>query len=134
MINTEEQIKEMLYDASQFAIGNDVLVLVDFYKMLNPLFINKVYTEAEKNYAYQFKTPSLRFASTFSAKEAVFKAVKQLFPHKTIPFNTIEITRNKPAGKPSCQLLISSLSHLKIAVTISHDGAYVWAIALIRNT
>ena len=113
-------------------LGNDVLFVPDFRAMLNELFINKVFTKEEKAYARQFATPSLRFASTFSVKEAVYKAVKQQYPKETLSFKSIEIKRDKPAGRPSCTLHHPTLNGLNISISISHDGDYVWAVALVR--
>jgi len=132
MIKLEAIIINMLQENTAYKVGNDVLFLPDFYTTLNDVFIRKVFTSTEKEYANKFKTPKLRFASTFSAKEAVYKAVKQLLPDATVAFNKIEITRNRPAGKPTCILHNPALNNLDISLSISHDRDYVWAIALVN--
>ncbi|MGP1993325.1 holo-ACP synthase [Zobellia laminariae] len=126
-------VKKIFGESPDYKIGNDLVFLPDFYAMLNDAFINRVYTQVEKEYANQFDTPSLRFASTFSVKEAIYKVVKQVFPNETLAFNKIEITRNRAAGKPSCRILYPHLQHLEISISITHDGDYVWAMALLKT-
>lgn len=133
MNELETVLKEIIQENMGYKVGNDVLFLPDFYAMLSDIFIKKVFTPKEREYANQFTTPELRFASTFSAKESVYKAVKQLLPEVTVAFNKIEIQRKRPAGKPTCSLHHPELSHLDVSISISHDGDYVWTIALIHN-
>lgn len=115
----------------KYRVGNDVIHLSTFAESLTAPFIRKVYTKEEKDYCNSFLEPTLRYASTFAAKEAVFKALKQQDRHLTIPWNKISIEREKLAGKPTAKLLISNWEEQEIALSISHDGDYVWAIALI---
>ncbi len=123
---------EMFEESPDYKIGNDLVFLPDFNTMLNEAFINRVYTDVEKEYANQFTTPSLRFASTFSVKESIYKAVKQVYPTETLAFNKIEITRDRAAGKPSCRILYPHLQHLDLSISITHDGDYVWTVALLK--
>lgn len=119
---------EVLTGDKNFAVGNDIVFMPDFLNSLTPLFKNKVYTVAEMAYCDQFDNAALRYASTWAAKEAVYKAVKQLY---NIPLNwkKIEIIRDKIAGKPQVILHIDQkISH--ISLSISHDGDYVWAVAI----
>lgn len=81
-------------------IGLDIL---EFQKLNNILsqnkqsFLKKVYTSREINYAKKAKWIE-SLASTFAAKEAVFKAISDL-GLKNICFQEIEIVRNNQ-GKP----------------------------------
>lgn len=114
-----------------FAVGNDTVFLPDFFASFNPLFQNKVYTTGEVGYCELFDQPLLRFASTWAAKEAVYKAVKQLIP-KRIGFRNIEITRSKIGGIPTVRLP-AAFADLEISLSITHDGDYAWAIAIARR-
>ena len=126
----ENWVDELNND-QEFSIGNDVVFMPNFQQSFNTLFKNKVYTPKEIAYCEQFDEPLLRFASTWAAKEAVYKAVKQINP-KPLSFKKIEIIRLKIGGKPvvtlpaAHQILNSSLS-------ISHDGDYVWAVAILKK-
>ena len=115
--------------AKDFAVGNDLVFIPDFKASINDLFKNKVYTPAEIAYCEQFEDSILRYASTWAAKEAVYKAVKQV-DKSTLGWKKIEIIRDKPAGLP-CVVIHKESFTFKISLTISHDGDYVWAIAFI---
>ena len=114
--------------SDKFAVGNDLVYLPDFKLSLTDLFKKKVYTVAEVEYCELFDDSLLRYASTWAAKEAVYKAVKQL-DAATLPFKKIEIFREKPGGRPFV-ILHKLNGRFKISLTISHDGDYIWAVAL----
>ncbi|GAA4311344.1 holo-ACP synthase [Mucilaginibacter gynuensis] len=124
------KIVEDLVGDKSFAIGNDVVLLTDFQKSFNDLFKNKVYTLPEVNYCDSFDDALLHYASTFAAKEAVYKALKQL-DDSPIGWKKIEIIREKLGGKP--EVIIHRDSAPQISLTITHDGDYVWAVALIAT-
>ena len=115
----------------KYAIGNDLVFIPDFKHSLTDEFKSKVYTTTEIAYCELFDDSLLRYASTWAAKEAVYKAVKQLRP-VTLPFKKIEIARNKIAGKPDVTIGDSKFDNLNISLTMSHDGEYAWAIAMIE--
>lgn len=111
------------------AIGNDLVHLPDFVHSLTPQFIRHSFTEPEIAYCEQFSDKTLRYASTWAAKEAVYKAIKQVDENIKIWWKGIEIHRDKPQGKPS--VCVRKLTTpLEFNLTISHDGAYVWALAM----
>jgi len=113
-----------------FAIGNDVVYLPNFETSFTNEFKAKVYTQNELDYCQQFSQPILRYASTWAAKEAVYKALKQL-GSAVAGWQNIEILRTKIAGKPS--VILHQYPHkFDISLSISHDGDYVWAIALVK--
>ena len=72
-------------------------------------------------------------ALTFAAKEAVFKAVKQWDETLTLPWRKIEIIRSKIAGMPTVNLLNDTGQLFHTSLSITHDGDYVWACALITK-
>lgn len=118
--------------ARDFALGNDIVHLPDFTASFNQLFRDKVFTEQEIHYCELFDQSILRYASTWAAKEAVYKAVKQL-SEGSLPFKKIEIVRSKPGGIPTV-ILPEELSGYDISLTITHDGDYVWAAALVKTS
>ena len=119
-----------LKENTVYKIGNDILQLSEFEKTINPSFIRRVYTEKEKAYIQSFCEPNLRYASTFAAKEAIYKAIKQFDTNIKLPWKKIEITRAKVQGKPSVEILLEDY-RFDVSLTISHDGDYVWAVALV---
>lgn len=120
-----------LVPGQRFSAGNDIVFIPDFEKSFTEGFKSKVYTANEIIYCDQFDNPLLRYASTWAAKEAVYKAIKQIDPSALGP-KKIEILRDKPVGRPEVVLHRES-AKFDIALTISHDGDYAWAIAFIEN-
>lgn len=114
-----------------FAVGNDIVFLPDFSVSFNELFQKKVYTPDEIGYCECFDQPLLRYASTWAAKEAVYKAVKQLY-QQPLSFKNIEITRSRIAGTPRVTLP-ENFSDLEISLSITHDGDYACAIAIVKK-
>lgn len=125
----EELIRNVI--PQDFAIGNDLVYLPDFELSFNDLFQKKVFTENEIAYCNQFDKPLLRYASTWAAKEAIYKSIKQIIS-SPISFKNIEIIRAKVAGMPRV-ILPKELAHFQIRLSITHDGDYAWAIATIRK-
>ncbi len=122
---------ELVAVDKNFAVGNDIVFIPDFEKSLTPLFKGKVFTAAETTYCELFDNTLLRYASTWAAKEAVYKAIKQL-NSAALPWKKIEITRDKVAGKPSVTLA-NHEEPISISLSISHDGDYVWAVAIVEK-
>jgi phosphopantetheine--protein transferase-like protein len=112
------------------AIGNDLVFLPDFRLSCTDLFKSKVYTGHELAYCQLFDDALLRYASTWAAKEAVYKAVKQL-DDSTLAWRDIEIRRDKIGGRPRV-VLHSKPEFPAVSLTIAHDGDYVWAAAFIN--
>ncbi|MBC7655234.1 MAG: 4'-phosphopantetheinyl transferase superfamily protein [Oligoflexus sp.] len=131
MKNDFEKDIENIAISKDFAVGNDVVFLPDFIESFNPLFKKKIYTTEEVAYCEQFENPLLRYASTWAAKEAIYKAIKQLNT-KPIFFKKIEIFRSKIAGIPTAKLPIL-YNNFEFSLSISHDGDYVWAIAILKT-
>jgi holo-[acyl-carrier protein] synthase len=130
MENDHLKIPDELIVAKNFAVGNDLVFIPNFEASFNILFKKKVYTSGEIAYCEQFDNSLLRYASTWAAKEAVYKAIKQI-DQSSLGLKKIEIIRNKPAGQPHVVIHKKSTA-FKISLTISHDGDYVWAIALCQ--
>lgn len=124
-------VEQVFVETGETKVGNDIVFLPDFKKSFNELFKKKIYSADEIQYCEMFDEPILRYASTWAAKEAVYKAVKQLDSSK-LPFKAIEILRDKPAGKPQVVFHKPNLV-FNVSLSISHDGDYVWAVALVKR-
>lgn len=118
-------------ELQNFSVGNDLVFLPDFLKSFTELFKGKVYTLKEIEYCERFEDAVLRYASTWAAKEAVYKAVKQLYD-RPLAFKNIEITRSKIAGIPRVNLP-EYYSDIEISLSITHDGDYTFAIAIVKR-
>lgn len=124
-----QSIKDLALD-QKFAVGNDLVFLPDFTASFNELFKKKIYTQEEIAYCDQFDDAMLRYASTWAAKEAVYKAIKQI-DTASFPFKKIEILREKPQSRPYV-ILHKNPNKFNISLTVSHDGEYIWALAVIE--
>jgi holo-[acyl-carrier protein] synthase len=114
-----------------FALGNDLVALSVFRLSCTPQFIRRVFTPLELEYCARFDDPVLRYASTWAAKEAVYKALKQLDGNLRLWWRDIEICRDKPAGKPT--VLFHRLPRPAVCrLTLTHDGDLVWALAVVQ--
>ncbi|WEK20735.1 MAG: holo-ACP synthase [Candidatus Pedobacter colombiensis] len=120
---------ETLTAAKTFAVGNDLVFIPDFKQSLTPLFKSKAYTPNEIAYCDLFDNSLLRYASTWAAKEAVYKAVKQL-DQSPLSWKKIEILREKIGGRPDVIFHHKPANPFQVSLTLSHDGDYAWAIAI----
>ncbi len=111
-------------------IGNDIVYIPEFKKSLTESFIHRAYTDWEIDYCNNFHNPLIRFGSTWAAKEACYKALKQLFPDLKFWWKSLEIVRESRGNRPTLNFL-KAPDTIKTSLTISHDGDYCWAICLI---
>lgn len=125
-----QQLIDELNSNNRFAVGNDVVFMPNFLLSLTDDFKKRVYTLLELEYCDQFNDSALRYASTWAAKEAVYKAVKQLDKSPT-SWKKIEILRERIGGRPHVKLH-QHQQPFKISLSITHDGDYIWAVALIE--
>lgn len=114
----------------KLSIGNDLVYLPEFKNSLTKTFIGKVYTDLELQDCLCFHDPLVRFASTWAAKEACYKAIKQLFPELKFWWKSIEITRNKESNIP-CLNFTNCPVLFQTSLSISHEKDYCWAVCII---
>ncbi len=124
-----EQIKQVSLPGRNIIVGNDVVHLSRFIQSCTPRFIRRVYTHNELEYCAKFTDVYLRYASTWAAKEAVYKAIKQTDDTIKLWWRDIEILRAKPSGKPTVQVKKLKIP-LEFSLSISHDADYVWAVVV----
>ncbi len=122
-------VKQVTVTDRKMAVGNDLVHLPTFIKSCTPAFIRRVFTPTELEYCAKFSDPFLRYASTWAAKEAVYKAIKQTDDSIKLWWKDIEILRAKAAGKPTVQIK-KLKTDLEFSLSISHDGDYVWAVVV----
>jgi holo-[acyl-carrier protein] synthase len=127
--NISQQVSQLNIPSNRIAVGNDLIHLPTFDLSFTPYFIKRGYTQNEIAYCEKFADSRLRYASTWAAKEAVYKVIKQVDENIKIWWRDIEILRAKPQGKPTVN--VKKIKYpLDIRLTISHDGKYVWALAV----
>lgn len=102
-------------------------------------FCERVYTKSEIEYCESKKSQKYQhYAARFAAKEAVFKAVSELFQNKyDISWQDIEII-NDENGKPHVNILkteiIKNIENIEnIDLSISHCKLYATANVVVLH-
>ncbi|ODV61264.1 trifunctional fatty acid synthase subunit FAS2 [Ascoidea rubescens DSM 1968] len=92
-----------LMTKGQKNVGVDV-ELISEININNETFIERNFTESEILYCSNTASPQSSFAGTWSAKEAVFKALDTVSLGAGAPLKDIEIIRDAKTGAPKVQL------------------------------
>ena len=101
-----------------YKIGTDIVKISRIEKSIkSPSFLNKIYSEKEREYC---KTAQ-NYAGIFAGKEAYFKA---LGTGIKMPMSDVEILHNEN-GKP----YLSGIENSDLS--ISHDGDYAIATVIL---
>jgi holo-[acyl-carrier protein] synthase len=98
-------------------------------------FLNRLFTQREQDYCYQYKDPSPHFAGRFSAKEAIAKALGTGFGAH-LSWHDIEIL-NDEHGKPVVTLspqIMQMHGQPNILVAISHSTSHATAVAIYQSS
>lgn len=96
---------------------------------LKETFINKIYTEKEKEYCENKKNAKYQhYAARFAAKEAIFKAISDNLKDKyEISWKDAEIINDRN-GKPKINFINKKIENLEnIEISISHCKEYAVA-------
>ncbi|HDD35828.1 MAG TPA: holo-[acyl-carrier-protein] synthase [Candidatus Desulfofervidus auxilii] len=119
-------------------IGIDLLYvprIKRLYECYKERFLNKVFAKEEIKYALKRKNFILHLASSFSVKEAFFKATGGYSPFS---FKEV-ILKREDNGKPYLELkgkafeIFKKLNGNKILVSISHERDYAISIVFITG-
>jgi holo-[acyl-carrier protein] synthase len=102
-------------------------------------FINRVFTEAEQNYAESNRNKVEKLAGRFAAKEAILKLMGTGWRGK-IAWTDIEI-KNNDAGRPEVTLTGEvkkiadklGIEHISISITHTANFAIASAVALAQS-
>ena len=114
-----------------YSIGTDI-VKINRIKNLssNKKFLNKIFTIKEIKYCFSYKDSHIHFSGKYAGKEAVKKALLSNKTVHNIGLKDIEIL-NKRDKSP--YVIIHPLNDLKCSISISHDGDYAIAFALLAE-
>lgn len=114
----------------KIAVGNDLVYLPEFKNILTPAFCKRVFSPAEIKQIEEYRArPLFRYATTWAAKEAVFKALKQLYKVPLgLNWNQIEILRD---GKvPLVKIKKARFCAVRFSLSLSHEKDYASAVVL----
>lgn len=116
-------------------VGNDIISIERIRRLIetdSEHFIKKCFTSAERFAASERSDPTIYYSTRFSAKEAVFKALRS---ETDLPLNEIEIMSDD-FGRPSAVLYGKALEVSqkagisKIDISISYENDYASAFAI----
>lgn len=93
-------------------------------------FLNRIFTQKELEYCFGYKNPAPHLAARYCAKEAVVKAVSELYD-KTVSYNKIEILNNNK-GAPFINIYIEDLKKYKFSVSLSHEKDKAAAFIIVE--
>ena len=113
------------------SIGVDI-VKIDRIKSIykDSKFINKIFTFSEVEYCNKYKEPYIHLSGKYAAKEAIKKALLSAKISEHISMKKIEVL-NKEDKSPYISL--STINNVECKVSISHDGDYAIAFAIIEK-
>ncbi len=109
-------------------IGIDLIEIERIKKACeeNPRFLERIFTERERDYCFKFKEPYEHLAVRFAGKEATFKALG----HR-IGWKDVEII-NEISGKP--KLLIKNLEKgILPRISLSHNRTIASAVVILER-
>jgi len=99
-------------------------------------FLQKIYTEGEREYFSRWSDPVPRVAGRFAVKESVMKALGTGWS-RGVRWRDIEVSRH-PSGKPVVKLhgearrIFSSLGASEIHCTITHSKDHAMAMVIFE--
>ena len=82
-------------------------------------FLYRIFTQNELDYCFLTTNPAPRLAARYCAKEAVVKALSNLYS-EVIPYSKIEILKNEN-GSVYVNILIDELKKYNYSLSISHE-------------
>lgn len=118
-------------------LGVDIVEINRFKSAMDkhPKIVDRLFTEAEKNYCLGRKKPYLHFAVRFAAKEAILKSLET--GRRGIGWKDVEVKRTI-SGAPEVILHEKALnltsekgiSKVMVSLSFSHTNAVATAVAL----
>jgi len=113
------------------SIGTDI-VKIDRIKDLSKddKFLSKIFSKKELEYCNLYSDPVIHLSGKYAAKEAVKKALLSAKLIEHISMKNIEVLNHKDK---SPYIYIENIKNVKCNVSISHDGDYAIAFAIIEK-
>ncbi len=114
-------------------IGNDIVKvkrIQSLIKNYKSRFLDKIFTDHEKQYCNSRINSEIHYSGRFAAKEAVKKILLQENPNSIVLLRNIEVYRldDKPP-----KIRLKGEPEKKIQLSISHTNEYATAIVLMES-
>ncbi len=115
-------------------IGIDIVKVSRIERLLEQkgkMFIERIFTDAERSYCERFKYKAERYAARFAAKEAVRKAISPIY-RGYYNYRDIEVIR-RADGMPDIKLhgKLSVLENKDVSFNISLTHEHDFAVAVV---
>lgn len=100
-------------------------------------FLNRVYTQRERQYALRKKNSAERFAARFAAKEAGMKAIGTGW-RRGVTWQDFEVV-NEPSGRPTLRLsgvaadFAARLGVKRISLSLTHTAKMAMAVVILED-
>lgn len=100
-------------------------------------FLNRIYTEGERNYAFSKANSTERLAARFGAKEAGMKAIGTGW-NRGVKWKDFEVI-NERSGRPTLQLsgmarqVADYLGVKRISISLTHTRETAFAIVILED-
>ena len=93
-------------------------------------FLNRVFTNNELEYCFKKSNPAPHLAARYCAKEAVVKAISNLYPN-VVGYSKIEILKNEN-GSVYVNILVDELKKYNFSLSISHEKDKAIAFVVVE--
>jgi len=122
-------------------VGIDLVEVNEAHRLLErwgDRLVQRVLTDAEREYVMRFADPAKHLAVRLAAKEAVFKALQSLPGARAIGWREIEVERLED-GQPVIRLhghaarLAGQGRGVRITVSLSHTKQTAGAMAVVES-
>ena len=115
------------------SVGTDIILVSRIKELIiknKGIFLKKIFTTKEIEYCNSFSNSYIHFSGKYAAKESVKKALLSNNICDHISLSDIQVL-NREDKSP--YIVIDSLENIKFNISISHDGDYAIAFALIEK-
>ena len=115
------------------SIGTDIVTISRIKELIiqkKEFFLKKIFTDKEINYCNSYSDPHVHFSGKYAAKESVKKALLSNNICEHISLSDIQVL-NREDKSP--YIIIDSLKTIQFNISISHDGDYAIAFAIIEK-
>ena len=118
-------------DLRRIGIGTDIENVERFKKLdrsEHRIFLGRVFTQGELDYAFSKNSPAAFLAARFAAKEATVKALFAL-DKPSLEYHDIEVLK-MDNGRPVLKLHPISLQDITTSVSLSHSKEHAMAFVI----
>ena len=117
-------------------IGTDIIKISRIKNMKREFgdkFLNKIFTDEEKEYCEKYDNSSEHYAVRFAAKEAIAKALGLGF-EKKLNWKDINITNNEQGKSVVCfnGKIKNVVNNYSCHISLSHCSDYATAVSVIE--